>query len=272
MLQKSKEIVNSFLRLNNYEIKKIIKKNKNQIFYKKPIKSIKDLKKLIFLRDANLVFKIPISKCIIGAGFNCSANENPLSLQLKYRNKKILHIFYQIFKPNNLADALNLKNLNRKVPSVPLDDLILKFYKSQNFKGMKVFGFTRKDGHVLNGPISKKLISFEVNRLDQLHNSLKKNKWKPKKYKSGFIRGIFLLHKNNFLFKIIGGNHRASVLSFLGAKYLECWFQPFEPRFISSLLFTQNSKEKKIFNFYFDKNLRLKRKKLMKKIVAISKK
>ena len=267
MLQKSKEIVNRFLKLNNYEIKKIVKKNRNIIYYNEPIKTLHELKKILSYRDANLVFRVPVSKCILGAGFNCSLNENPLSLHLKYKNKNILHKFYDNFTPNNLYDALNLKNLNRKKPSTSLDNLILKFYKNQKFQGMKTFGFTRKDGHVLNGPISKRLLNFEVKRLDNLFLSIKKNGWKPIKFKTGFIRGIFLLHNKNFIFKIIGGNHRAAALSVLGKNYLDCWFQPFEPRFVSSILFDKNSKQQKIFSSYFNKTLKEKRKKFMNKII-----
>ncbi len=266
MIKKSKELINNYLRLYNYEIKKVKKKNNKVVYLKKPINTYNDLKKLIFLRDQNLVFKIPLKNCILGFGFGCMEDENPYSFYLKKGNKNILKNFYKYFKPNNIIDALTLTKLKRNKPSIPIFNPILKFYDEPKFNGLSTLGFKKKDGHILNGPISFKLQQFEIKRLDNLYKSIKNKGWKPSKFKTGFIRGIFLLHNNRFFFQIIGGNHRVACLAAIKQKYLDCWFQPNEPRFISSNFFSKNSLEFKIFKHYFDKKLKKKRKSFVEKL------
>ncbi len=263
MFKKSKQLINKFLRTQNYEIKQIKRQKEKIQVIKRPITNFESLSKLIFYRDTNIVFKVPIQKSIYGSCFFLNTMENPMSLYLKYKNKKILKNFYERFRPKNLIDALKISKLTRSKPSTPLVNDLLKYHAKQNFRGIYTLGFNKNDGHILNGPISERLLNFEYNRIDNLYESIKTNGWKPKKFKTGFIRGIFLIHKKKFLFHIIGGNHRAAVMSSLKSRYLECWFQPNEPRFVSSNFFKKNSKELKLFKLYFDNNLKKKRKKFV---------
>ena len=144
MIKSSKKLINYYLRLYNYEIKKV-KKNNNKIAYiKKPINTYNDLINLIFLRDQNLVFKIPLKNCILGFGFSCVKDENPYSSYLKRKNENIIHNFYKYFKPNNIIDALTLTKLKRNKPSIPIFDPILKFYDEPNFNGLSTLGFKKK--------------------------------------------------------------------------------------------------------------------------------
>jgi len=267
MIKKSKELINKFLRSQNYEIKRLNKHNQKIIYVKKPVLNNELLEKVLFYRDINLVFKVPIKNCIMGPGFNCEENSNPMSLYLKHKDEKIIKNFYNRFRPNNISDALKLQNLNRQKISSILYDPILKYYYLPKFKGLTPLGFAKKDGHILNGPISRRLQNFEIQRINKIHKSISKKGWKPNKFKTGFIRGIFLIHKNEYLFKIIGGNHRAASLSVLKKKYLDCWFQPNEPRFVSSNFFKKNLLHQKIFKYYFDKKFVIKRKNFIRDLL-----
>lgn len=263
MLQKTKTLINNFLKLNGYVIKKLNNEKQNIVYFDKQINSLKILKKLLLYRDQKLVFRIPIKYCIMGLGFNCSVDANPYSYYLKMKNKNIINNFYNRFKPNNIFDALNLNKLNRSKPSKLISNPILKFYNNNTFKGLNTLGFKKEDGHILNGPISSRLEKFEIERLNRLYFSIKSKGWKPLEFKTGFIRGIFLIYKNKFLFNIIGGNHRAACLAALKKKYFECWFQPYEPRFVTSEFFNKNSSEHKVFKLYFSKILIKKRNKFI---------
>ena len=94
MFKKSKQLINKFLRTQNYEIKQIKRQKEKIQVIKRPITNIESLSKLIFYRDTNIVLKVPIQKSIYGSCFFLNTVENPMSLYLKYKNKKILKNFY----------------------------------------------------------------------------------------------------------------------------------------------------------------------------------
>jgi hypothetical protein len=135
-------------------------------------------------------------------------------------------------------------------PAIPLKESILyryhKLYQIQSMKelvataGMKVSfapGFFRfpwgnfKKGfnHTMSeknkhksrfcGPSSEGLIKEEAKNILKLKTSIVENGYNPLKYPNNFIGGVFLVRENgDYRFVVLQGNHRVSIMSYLGIK------------------------------------------------------
>ena len=68
------------------------------------------------------------------------------------------------------------------------------------------------DGRQQFGPVTMKKLNFEIERLDNVMLSIKKNGFIPEKFE-GYPRGYFILNTNeDWVFYIVGGSHRVAAL------------------------------------------------------------
>ena len=77
------------------------------------------------------------------------------------------------------------------------------------------------------GPSEPELIQREFNHLLHLYESIKRNGYKPWKYRNGFITGTFLVKENgDRRFLLTEGNHRCAILSHLNYDTAKMWLMP----------------------------------------------
>lgn len=169
-----------------------------------------------------------------------------------------LERYYREFQPKDIFE----RHFVSPIVSVSKkSDLELPWHFGSNkqIKGEK--GLSIEEGKQGYGPVSQKKLHLEQKRLDDLKESMKKVGYSLS-LAGGLPRGYFLIDKNgNYVFIIVGGQHRVATMVYLGYKSINVSFQPNYPRLIkeSELCnwpLVRNGKMKeydalKIFKSYF---------------------
>ncbi|MCC5921159.1 MAG: hypothetical protein LAT68_02190 [Cyclobacteriaceae bacterium] len=145
---------------------------------------------------------------------------------------KELQKYFNNFQPKNLNHLLGL-NLKSEIMEIDIDCHFFP-WESYNYKtsfiSRKIMmrkeyipnseedKYQDEDGWKGFGPVSDRLVSSEVKRLNNIYESVLHHGWQDK---YGFI-GAFILKKGN-TFKLVpaGGWHRLAVKIFIGEKYID---------------------------------------------------
>ncbi|MEX0684616.1 MAG: hypothetical protein WD267_03830 [Balneolales bacterium] len=93
-------------------------------------------------------------------------------------------------------------------------------------------GLSLSHGEQAYGPVSEKKLRLEMNRLDNIHESLKKRGHQPQGI-DGYPRGYFLIDSNSkWVFLLGAGLHRVAAMVHLGYTSIPVQFKQFFPRII----------------------------------------
>lgn len=186
--------------------------------------------------------------------------DNPFSRF--YREPGILDAFYRHYRPRDLEDALRLvEDRPRTEPSVPLWKDHVRYIKDVPWTGK--YGLSASHGCNLSGPVSQELIMLERIRLSYVLRSLNRRGLCPERY-SGHLRGMFVVHGDEYVVRITGGLHRAAALAYLGFETLPVMFHPYEPRGIDS----KTCPHSDLLAWYFDESLLARRRQFLDALAA----
>ena len=255
-----KKIVNFFLPsiFTEFLKKKIFlhkKKTKIRLDINKNIKSIKNLD--------NYIFEVHKSKLRYFGGLKFSKDNHPF---LKYLsgNKTEMYNFYSDNQPNNILTCHRIQNekgyFDKNFFLDPEGCLPwLRYNKiSETIPEGKL---NISDGRQQFGPVSEKKLNFEIERLDNVRESIKNNGFIPEKFE-GYPRGYFISKNNeDWVFYIVGGSHRVAALIALNFEYVPVTLQPEYPSIVQETEINNwpkikenkitKSEAKKIFSSYF---------------------
>lgn len=137
-----------------------------------------------------------------------------------------LDAFYQRFQPRNIFECHFLPTSSREVN---IDSLPWSVAATESsFYGES--GLDHTHGRQQFGPVSQQKVSLEAKRLTELLSSIRRHGYRVE---LGFPRGYLLENeRDQFRFVVVGGQHRAAALSYLGYEFVPVIFQPDWPRVI----------------------------------------
>jgi hypothetical protein len=180
------------------------------------IRSIDDVLEAARLDEAVPVL-VDVSKVLSGYG-NSLSEHNPLVMELQYPG--FLEVYFRNFQPINLQEAWfprfpakegeigNALVFDRRI-------LWLPWIASEGHMPTNdIAGSGYGHGSQFRGPISRINLNREQFRMHSLHERISTEGYRPEKH--GHIYGQFLEKNGEWLFVILGGNHRSAVLRGLG--------------------------------------------------------
>ncbi|MCF8094795.1 MAG: hypothetical protein K9J79_05470 [Desulfobacteraceae bacterium] len=141
-----------------------------------------------------------------------------------------LYSYYKYAQPKNAAELLDVprqENLTAPEKIEPLEGELpwidscgphVKKSRLQIAIGeAKQYGLFLEagDGHQILGPISKKRGQFEIKRICNLTESIRKHGWSPASIKDHISARVLCREPGNYAYLIKGGQHRISVLAAL---------------------------------------------------------
>ena len=94
--------------------------------------------------------------------------------------------------------------------------------------------------------------------------SIERHGWQPSKF-SGYITGVFLIYKNDYLFVVRSGRHRSAILSYMGYASLSCAFTRMRARMIR----IEDHPNYEMYKLFFDDALILKRRKFLDDLCSV---
>ena len=152
-------------------------------------------------------------------------------MRLYYREGlEALRNYYTRHQPTNIFEKHFLKSpMGRDYPShgVPWSEPACGSKQAV----MKEKGLSAEDHGVQHyGPVSEEKLMLEKGRLDDVRSSFEKSGYQPR---YGFSVGYFLRRKgNDWVFVIVGGQHRVAAMAELGFTHVPAQFQPSYPRIV----------------------------------------
>lgn len=144
-------------------------------------------------------------------------------------NESILYHYHKQYQPVSMKELVTSAGMH-----VEFDPGFLR-YPWGNFKTDFDHRLAEKDRFRSRfcGPSDDELIKAEARNLVELRDYMKCTGYNPWKSPYGFIGGVFLVKENaDYRFVILQGNHRVSVMSYLGIKCFEVRFLPYHFHYI----------------------------------------
>lgn len=193
------------------------------------IKSIKNFN--------NFVFEIHKSKLRYFGGLKFSKNSHPfLKYLLGNRNK--MSDFYLHNQPDNILTSHRIKNekgfFDKNFLLNP-ESCLPWLESAETYETIIEGGLDFSDGRQQFGPVSDAKINFEIERLNNVKNSINKYGFIPQKF-DGYPRGHFICKSNNeWVFYIVGGSHRIAALVSLNFEFIPVILQQDYPTIVEEL-------------------------------------
>lgn len=191
-------------------------------------------------------FLVPASRAVWGYGFRHTADEHPWIAHLQSSDAK-LKDFYATYQPVDVHQAFNPSvmpkgRLEAEIGKTRVISMSESHWLSSDrfgvlpseFMGEETNGrfMGREHGVQHHGPVSLEKVTATSEALFRVHESLKRNGYRPDF--GGWIRGNFLFHGEEYLFLICGGQHRAAAWVALGHETIPVIFQPGYPRVVDT--------------------------------------
>ncbi len=192
-----------------------------------PIKQIPDLIHWAS-KGEDLRMTLPSSLLRIKGAFGFHRGWNPMMLPLQ-NDIETFRNFYKLFRPKNLSEVYFLDERfgadSLSPPKIPW----LFWNNPEPLPEEKELSADCKP-HKFFGPSTPRKIDIEVQRLQSVVRSIRKQGYQPDKY--GDILGYFMRLDGEYRFFICSGKHRAAALAFLGFESIPVRMRPFWPRVI----------------------------------------
>ena len=210
---------------------------KKNFFYKKKIKIRlnQNINIKLIRNPNNFIFEVHNSKLRYFGGLKFSKNSHPF---LKYLlgSKAEMQNFYSDNQPDNILTCHRIQHdkgsFDKNFFLDPEGCLPWLRYNNKN-EIMPEGELNLLDGRQQFGPVTMKKLNFEIERLDNVMLSIKKNGFIPEKFE-GYPRGYFILNTNeDWVFYIVGGSHRVAALVALNFEYIPVILQPNYPSIVT---------------------------------------
>ncbi|MEA1988423.1 MAG: hypothetical protein U9N57_04335 [Pseudomonadota bacterium] len=157
------------------------------------------------------ILHLPPSMLVMPGGHDYGSNQHPF-LQALEGGKDALANFYKGFSPTNLIEMYGIKREGLHGEDLPPWEIpwLLRKRVPPSSEG----GLDSSHGASFFGPVTQEKLTLEMRRLESISKSVKAKGYRPKL--RGNIEGYFLKNNSEYRFFILGGKHRAAVLSFMG--------------------------------------------------------
>jgi hypothetical protein len=180
------------------------------------VKTLEDVLR-VASQDVAQPVLIDTNKIFSGYGFNL-ADHHPLVMEIRFPG--FLDVFFSHYQPASIQEAwfpcfpskeggiAKSLILDRCIPWLPW--LVSEGFLPTNDIGGSGYGH----GSQFRGPISNINLQREKFRMHSLYEIISKEGYHPEVH--GHISGQFIERNGEWLFVVLGGNHRSAVLSALG--------------------------------------------------------
>lgn len=151
-------------------------------------------------------------ECLVNPGaYCCASHSHPFILALA-EGRSALAQFYERFCPQDVCEMYAIEKQGLTGEDLPPWEVpwLLKKRSQPSPEG----GLKPKDGVSYYGPVSESKLNLELSRLIAVKQSVSQYGYVPALDKH--IEGYFLQNNDDLRFYILGGKHRAAVLSHLG--------------------------------------------------------
>lgn len=172
-----------------------------------------------YYSNRNIPFHLNVTEMRYLGGMAFCEQQHHFVRYLKYGQSALI-AYYRHHQPQDIFEQhfINSAPSNFKAIALPWD------YSTKSYNGE---GLPPEHGRQHYGPVSKKKLTHEMSRLDNLLFSIQEKGYDPSL--GGHIRGYFLRNNNKndeWRFLVVGGQHRAAVLAYLRYKEIPVIFQP----------------------------------------------
>ena len=225
-------------------------------------------------------FLVPAVRAVWGYGFRHAADEHPWIAHLQGAGST-LEEFYACYQPADIEQAFRPLAISgqaqeAKVGSPRAASMARTpwMYSErfdvapQAFKGEETNGRFMGPEHGVQhlGPVSPAKLTATAEALSKVRESLSENGYRSDL--DGWIRGFFLVHDKEFLFLVVGGQHRAAAWASLGNDTIPVTFQPGYPRLVDTNQLAGGNRS--VALFYFNESYREARRQFLHRLNFVS--
>lgn len=202
---------------------------KGNEFKKRIIWKVSENEKIDFIKyNKNNAFEIDRNKLRYFGGLKFNREDHPFLKYLLGNENEMLD-FYSNHKPKNIFECHKLNAKNTFIDSnffIEPSSCLPWLHDTTDTLAQVEGNLDISDGRQQFGPISKKKLNFEINRLRKVKISVEKKGFIPEKFE-GYPRGYFMQNNSGqWIFNIVGGSHRVAALISLNYDYIPVILQP----------------------------------------------
>ena len=225
-------------------------------------------------------FLVPAIRTVWGYGFRHAADEHPWIAHLQGAGST-LEEFYACYQPADIEQAFRPLAISGQAqeakvgsPRAASMSRTPWIYSErfdvapQAFKGEETNGRFMGPEHGVQhlGPVSPAKVTATAEALSKVRESLAENGYRSDL--GGWIRGFFLVHDKEFVFLVVGGQHRAAAWASLGNDTIPVTFQPGYPRLVDTNQL--DGGHRSVALFYFNASYREARRQFLHRLNLVS--
>lgn len=216
----------AIFNLGQMLVYKFKSKSVRSIIYEEPVSIIPSEYDATF-GDFNKIYNIPVDKLFHYGGQCFNSPEQPFYNYLHY-GENSFEKYYQNFQPRNCLEAHKVA-INIKYPKHQNSNFTLPWHNETAVKPKGEIGLSIDHGHSAYGPISKKKLKLEIDRIKTCLQSLKKHgyiQWQLFPRIDSDVPNGYMLKKisGEYSFHIVSGKHRVACMIYLGWKNIPIKF------------------------------------------------